>query len=256
MAILKKEIMANRDGRQLCLFVDGLKSFSEEIMEAIKHTQAVVKIIAGKEAMKYKNWFSQAITVEKLEELQEKKDELKNCIGLNCGINYIIGKEILHIMPVLNIHPSALPFNRGSHQAFWGIMNSTEHGATLHWMEEGLDSGAIIAQKIYKDDGISTAGEIQEKSLGLCIELVKENIERILFSETLDGGKAQPKGGDMHYKKEIRNASTIEKDQKITGEQVLKLARATCAKGHGFYITDKGQLKARIVIQKIDIEWR
>lgn len=255
MTTKHSNINPHRHERELCLFVDGLKSYSEEMMNALTTTQAKIKIIAGGDASKYRKWFVQAITVEQPEELLNKKDLLATCVGLNCGINYIIRQELLNILPILNVHPSALPFNKGSHQAFWGIVNSTEHGATLHWMEEGIDSGPIIAQKVFCDDGISTASMIQKKSLGLCIELVKENVETILKSETLVEGRSQPHGGDIHYKKEIRNASKVEIDEKITGEQVLKLARATCAKGHGFYITEKGNLRARIVVEKIDKEW-
>lgn len=47
----------------------------------------------------------------------------------------------------LNIHPSLLPAYRGIAPLFWqlraGEMNT---GVTVHWMDEGLDTGPILAQ--------------------------------------------------------------------------------------------------------------
>ncbi|HLJ80583.1 MAG TPA: methionyl-tRNA formyltransferase, partial [Ktedonobacterales bacterium] len=57
----------------------------------------------------------------------------------------------------LNVHPSLLPANRGSDPLFWTFRNGdAETGVTIHVMDEGLDSGPIVAQRtIPVAEGIS-----------------------------------------------------------------------------------------------------
>ena len=47
----------------------------------------------------------------------------------------------------INLHISALPWNRGASPNYWAWRNGTPHGVTLHRLTEGLDSGPIIAQR-------------------------------------------------------------------------------------------------------------
>jgi methionyl-tRNA formyltransferase len=59
----------------------------------------------------------------------------------------------------LNVHPSLLPTNRGPDPLFWTFHDGHhETGVTIHLMDEGLDSGPIVAQeKISVPDGIPYA---------------------------------------------------------------------------------------------------
>lgn len=48
----------------------------------------------------------------------------------------------------LNVHPSLLPANRGPDPLFWTFRNGdAETGVTIHIMDDGLDSGPIVAQR-------------------------------------------------------------------------------------------------------------
>jgi methionyl-tRNA formyltransferase len=57
----------------------------------------------------------------------------------------------------LNVHPSLLPANRGPVPLFWTFREGhTVTGVTIHFMEEQMDSGDILAQKsVAVPDGIS-----------------------------------------------------------------------------------------------------
>lgn len=46
----------------------------------------------------------------------------------------------------LNLHNSLLPWNRGADSCAWVIVDQTPHGATIHWINEGIDSGDIFIQ--------------------------------------------------------------------------------------------------------------
>jgi len=82
-----------------------------------------------------------------------------------------IPHAILEIPPLgcLNVHPTLLPVNRGPEPLFWTFREGTQRtGVTIHLMDEGMDSGAIVAQEVIQiPDGISfTELEAQCAELG------------------------------------------------------------------------------------------
>ena len=62
-----------------------------------------------------------------------------------------IPRAILKIAPLgcLNVHPSLLPANRGPVPLFWTFrLGCKQTGVTIHFMDEGMDSGDILAQEV------------------------------------------------------------------------------------------------------------
>lgn len=174
--------------------------------------------------------------------------ECPRLLGINCGFDYLIPKGVLELIPTVNLHPSLLPHNRGCHHSFYGIMEETPLGATLHWMTVELDAGPIIDSRTFHDDGVMSAGTIQKKSNDLCIELLKENIQQVMTGVS----KSEPqKGGSYHSKAEIISRSTLDISDVISVKEVLKLCRATNAKGNGFFIRNN-RGKYKIVVDRIE----
>src|SRR5204862_1767507 len=69
----------------------------------------------------------------------------------------------------LNVHPSLLPANRGPVPLFWTFREGHQQtGVTIHLMNEGMDTGDILAQEpIEVPSGISYAQlELQCATLG------------------------------------------------------------------------------------------
>lgn len=54
--------------------------------------------------------------------------------------------RVLAETPAVNLHMGYLPYNRGAHPLFWALAQNEPLGVTLHWMDEGIDTGAIIGQ--------------------------------------------------------------------------------------------------------------
>lgn len=59
----------------------------------------------------------------------------------------------------LNVHPSLLPDNRGPDPLFWVFQRGdAQTGVTIHLMDEGFDSGPVLAQEtIIMRDGVAEA---------------------------------------------------------------------------------------------------
>jgi methionyl-tRNA formyltransferase len=150
----------------------------------------------------------------------------------------------------INIHPSALPHNGGFHSSFWGILEQTPLGATLMRLEEGLDTGGIIAQKTFKDDGIMTAAEVRARQRQMCAELFEENIDRVI------AGDISAKNGQScsyHFKRDIAVATTFSEDDQLTMERLMRLGRATAHGQNGLTIQSRtgDRFRMRITLSRL-----
>tara|TARA_A100001015_G_scaffold320511_1_gene447142 strand:- start:121 stop:696 length:576 start_codon:yes stop_codon:yes gene_type:complete len=68
---------------------------------------------------------------------------------ISFGYRKIISKDlILKIKrPIINLHISYLPYNRGAHSNFWSFIKNTPKGVTIHEINTGIDTGKIISRK-------------------------------------------------------------------------------------------------------------
>lgn len=94
----------------------------------------------------------------------------------------------------LNLHPSLLPDYRGPYPLFWALRDGRdESGVTVHWMDEGLDSGDIALQApLPMPEGVGPA-ELDRAAGELAGELLVEALRR-LAAGTLER-RPQPPGG-------------------------------------------------------------
>ena len=78
--------------------------------------------------------------------------EKKYDIIISFGYRRIIAKEIIAKLnrPIVNLHISYLPYNRGAHSNFWSFINKTQKGVAIHEIDHGIDTGNIIFRKKIK----------------------------------------------------------------------------------------------------------
>lgn len=72
-------------------------------------------------------------------------------IFVSCCYAHIFTKEHLEIpeLGVINTHNSLLPKYRGRCSLNWALINGeTEFGMTVHYVDEGIDTGSIILQQV------------------------------------------------------------------------------------------------------------
>lgn len=96
------------------------------------------------------------------------KEFLSRMRGYSCDLfvsmsfNQIFHKELINIPPrkTINCHAGKLPFYRGRNILNWALINDEkEFGITVHYVDEGIDTGDIILQRCYPitdDDNYST----------------------------------------------------------------------------------------------------
>ncbi|MCF8714657.1 methionyl-tRNA formyltransferase [Joostella atrarenae] len=127
-------------------------------------------------------------------------EELK---ALNANLNVVVAFRMLPkavwSMPkhgTFNLHASLLPDYRGAAPINWAIINGeTKTGATTFFIDEKIDTGAVILQEettIAPDD---TAGVLHDKLMNTGAHLVVETLKKIADGTTTT--KIQPDSTDL-----------------------------------------------------------
>jgi methionyl-tRNA formyltransferase len=84
----------------------------------------------------------------------------------------------------VNVHASLLPKLRGAAPIQWAIVRGeTETGVCLMQMDEGLDTGPVLACAKLAIDPDETAGELSPRLAALGAELVTRELPRLLAGE-------------------------------------------------------------------------
>jgi len=66
------------------------------------------------------------------------------------GYGYILKGDIIEAYNrrAVNLHISFLPWGRGRSPLFWDLMEGNPIGVTIHYIDEGIDTGDIIVQEL------------------------------------------------------------------------------------------------------------
>ncbi len=92
----------------------------------------------------------------KIKTLHNRNLSLRNAkeadLIISFGYRKIIKKKILRVTkrPIINLHTSFLPFNRGAHPNFWSFVENTPKGVSIHEINEEIDKGKLIFRKKIK----------------------------------------------------------------------------------------------------------
>lgn len=115
------------------------------------------------------------------------------------GYRHILKKNIIEssIAPIINLHISYLPWNRGAHPNFWSHFDCTPSGVSIHLIDEGVDTGPIIYQRLVNFSKEENTFLMTRKRLISEIEqLFKENLEEIITKKF--SAIAQRRKGTYH----------------------------------------------------------
>jgi methionyl-tRNA formyltransferase len=148
-------------------------------------------------------------------------------IGVSIYFGYILKPELLAIFGrgCVNLHPGLLPFNRGAHPNVWSIVEGTPAGVTLHWMDEGVDTGAIIAQQEVEVRRIDT-GETLYRRLELEAVKLMQRVWKHLPGVELGPTTALLTEGTVHRTSELPLLDRIDPSSVWSAEDLINVIRA------------------------------
>lgn len=123
---------------------------------------------------------------------------------ISFGYKYIFKEYQLQTLqrPIINLHISYLPFNRGAHPNFWAHYKKTKSGVSIHEIDRGIDTGPIIFRKEVRflDSKIS----LKESYNRLKVEIEKLFIENVDLIESREYKMIFPDHiGSFHAKSDL-----------------------------------------------------
>jgi methionyl-tRNA formyltransferase len=168
--------------------------------------------------------------VSKKCEVWHTDEKIQSTVGYDLVISYgyrhILKKEIIESSkaPIVNLHISYLPWNRGAHPNFWSFYECTPSGVSIHLIDEGVDTGAIIYQRYVNFDKEEDTFSKTYKKLIVEIEkLFRDNIDELISKKFI--ATPQRRKGSYHsvanLPKEFIGWDSVIKEEVVRLDSIL-----------------------------------
>lgn len=146
------------------------------------------------------------------DELERKIREISPDLIIIADYRYLLKSEVIGIpgRGAINFHPSLLPKYRGRAPVNWAIINGEKKcGLTVHYVDDGMDTGDIILQEEVEILFEDTIKDIHDKLFLVYADLAKRTIDllehgdppryRQNHSEATEFPRRRPEDGLIHW---------------------------------------------------------
>jgi methionyl-tRNA formyltransferase len=217
-------------------FSKGVRGTSclEYILKAGYQVGAVVAVVPEDDLIKlgqeYKIpilYYEKINSPDTVEELRQLNPDL----FVLCGYNKILKMPVISIpaLGTINLHGGKLPEYRGAAPLNWQILNGeSSGGCSIIYVDEGIDTGDIIAQEIYPITPEDTHASVLQKTLEIFPPLLVKVLDMIQ-NGTVQAVSQDPDQGGYFGRRYPRDSQI--NWEEMTDVQVHNLVRAM----HGPY---------------------
>jgi methionyl-tRNA formyltransferase len=114
------------------------------------------------------------------------------------GFRHILRPDVLDRFPqrAVNLHISYLPWNRGADPNLWSFLENTPKGVSIHYLDAGIDTGDVIAQKLVEFEASETLRSSYARLQAEIARLFAEHWSRIRTGSC--GAAKQAGAGSFH----------------------------------------------------------
>jgi methionyl-tRNA formyltransferase len=114
------------------------------------------------------------------------------------GFRHILGSDVLNRFPrrAVNLHISYLPWNRGADPNLWSFLENTPKGVSIHYLDAGIDTGDVIAQRLVEFGAAETLRSSYARLQAEIASLFAEHWSRIRTGGS--GAAKQAGAGSFH----------------------------------------------------------
>lgn len=160
-------------------------------------------------------------------EVMETIRALNAEMGVSILFGYILRQPLLDLFErgCINLHPSFLPFNRGEYPNVWSIVEGTPAGVTLHRIDAGIDTGAILAQARVPVEPFDTGALLYARLEERALTLFQDNWGDFCEGR-LEGKEQDLNEGTTHRVRDVRTIDEIDLDQMYTAQELINILRA------------------------------
>ncbi len=115
---------------------------------------------------------------------------------VSMSFNQIFRRELMNLPPLktINCHAGKLPYYRGRNVLNWVLINDEkEFGITVHYVDEGIDTGDIILQRCYPISDQDNYFSLLERAYEGCatnlyeaIKIIQSNNVKLIIQKDID----------------------------------------------------------------------
>lgn len=191
-----------------------------EVVELKLNNVSVLAKLCGKNAINYS-----CLTKEQIE---SKLRQIKDITLVVSVVNTYLFKPWFikqDNITIINYHNALLPLHRGRNAESWAIyMGDRQTGITWHYVDEGVDTGRIIAQEVIEIDADVTALKLLQRQNQLAFKSFVEFIGDLLHGNIKAELQTSNDKSVLHYNQDIPNDGFINLDWDI--EKIYRFLRA------------------------------
>jgi methionyl-tRNA formyltransferase len=162
---------------------------------------------------------------------------------VSMSFNQIMGQSFLESAKhgAINCHAGALPSYRGRNVLNWAIINGeTEFGVTVHFVDQGIDTGDVILQSMVSIAPEDRYADLLEKAYSECAELLIVAIRKIAAGTA--NRTPQPLAGGFYCGRRVTGDEWI--DWNWGSEKIHNLVRGISEPGPGAWFAIGGKVHA------------
>lgn len=146
------------------------------------------------------------------EEFIEKLTSYKSDLFVSMSFNQIFRAQVRSIPPlsVINCHAGKLPYYRGRNILNWALINDEkEFGITVHYVDDGVDTGDIILQRTYPITDSDDYNTLLNIAYTECPDILYDAVKQI------------QSGKDNRIKQDTINKNGLYCGMRKTGDEIL-----------------------------------
>jgi len=168
---------------------------------------------------------------------------LKPDMGVSVYFLYILRQPLLKLFPrgCVNLHPAYLPWNRGTYTNVWSIIDRSPAGATLHTIDEGVDTGKILARAKEPIKPTDTGETLYARLEQASFRLFKKSWPKLASGKL----KPQPQprvAKSAHRFCDVNSIDVIDLNKRYIARELIDIIRArTFPPYSGAYFLHKGR---------------
>ena len=132
------------------------------------------------------------------------------------SFDQIFKKDIINSVnkKIINCHAGKLPFYRGRNILNWALINGEkEFGITTHFINEKIDCGKIIRQKVFKISKDDDYKSLLDKSYNECAKILYKTIKSLQNNDYIVKAQNTISSKSSYFRK------------RIMGDEVLNLKK-------------------------------
>jgi len=168
--------------------------------------------------------FARALGVEVIS--LETAQETAGLMFISLEFDRIVKPALFRTDRLYNLHFSALPAFKGMYTSALPILHGVaSSGVTLHEIDAGIDTGPIIAQRLFDLPDTWTARDLYFAYMNQGQELFRETLDRLIAAE-LHESEPQPARGSTYYPKSAISYRNFAINLRDTSDGIIKQLRA------------------------------